>query len=92
MSAARWRANIEPYDAPEDGDLRAYVATHFPWWADDLVAADLPALTELHRRIRQALTTPSPGGTRRYCSDSCANRANVAAWRARKRAAAEQDD
>ena len=30
----------------------------------------------------------SPGGTRRYCSDTCQNRANVAAYRARKRAAA----
>lgn len=28
----------------------------------------------------------SPGRTRRYCSDSCQNRANVAAYRARKRA------
>lgn len=28
----------------------------------------------------------SPGHTRRYCSDTCQNRANVAAYRARKRA------
>ena len=33
----------------------------------------------------------SPGGTRRYCSDTCQNRANVAAYRARKRAAAAAD-
>lgn len=34
----------------------------------------------------------SPGGTRRYCSDTCQNRANVAAYRARKRAAARASD
>lgn len=46
----------------------------------------------LHRRGRCArdgcdnvYIDVSPGGTRRYCSDSCANRANVAAWRARRR-------
>lgn len=33
----------------------------------------------------------SPGGTRRYCSDTCQNRANVAAYRARKRAAARHE-
>ena len=32
----------------------------------------------------------SPGGTRRYCSDTCQNRANVAAYRARKRAEAAE--
>jgi predicted RNA-binding Zn ribbon-like protein len=31
----------------------------------------------------------SPNRSRRYCSDRCANRAGVAAWRARRRAAAD---
>ena len=34
----------------------------------------------------------SPGGTRRYCDDRCQNRANVAAYRARKRAEAAAGD
>ena len=44
-----------------------------------------------HTTCRDVYIDGSPGGTRRYCSDSCQNRANVAAWRARKRAEAQQD-
>ncbi len=39
-----------------------------------------------HTTCADVYIDASPGGTRRYCSDSCQNRANVAAYRARKRA------
>ncbi|WP_370325786.1 CGNR zinc finger domain-containing protein [Euzebya sp.] len=39
-----------------------------------------------HDRCADLYLDLSPGRTRRYCSETCANRANVAAWRARKRA------
>ena len=47
-----------------------------------------------HGSCEDVYLDASPGGTRRYCSDGCQNRANVAAYRERKRAeraAAERD-
>lgn len=39
-----------------------------------------------HERCIDVFVDTSPNRTRRYCSDGCSNRANVAAHRARKRA------
>ncbi|HUG83399.1 MAG TPA: CGNR zinc finger domain-containing protein, partial [Euzebya sp.] len=42
-----------------------------------------------HGACEDVYVDVSPGGTRRYCSGTCANRANVAAWRRRRKATAE---
>ncbi len=39
-------------------------------------------------RCEQVFVDTSPNRSRRYCSDRCSSRANVAAFRARRRAAA----
>ncbi|WP_438818627.1 CGNR zinc finger domain-containing protein, partial [Streptomyces venezuelae] len=39
---------------------------------------------------RNAYLDPPPNRSRRYCSDRCATRANVAAYRARKRQEADR--
>lgn len=86
-------------DHAPDG-LHIHVATKAASVADLLVSESLLGLTVLvvdlgPTRLGVCSATPcthvyvdvSPNQSRRYCSDRCSSRANVAAYRARRRAA-----
>lgn len=82
--------------------LEAYVAGYSP--ARRVVAESLLALAQLAcehgptrlgvcgaDRCTNVFVDTSPNASRRYCSDRCSSRANVAAYRARQKAARHQD-
>ena len=85
----------------DEHDLHLHVATENASVADLLVGESLLGLATLvcdlgADRLGVCSATPctqvfvdtSPNRSRRYCSDRCSSRANVAAYRARRRAAA----
>lgn len=82
-------------------DLHLHVATRTASVADLLIGESLLGLASLvcdlgpHRlgvcaepRCDRVYVDTSPNASRRYCSERCSSRANVAAYRARQRAAA----
>ncbi len=93
---------ITPYISDHDADdLHIHVATKAASVAELLVSESLLGLTVLvcdlgPGRLGVCSASPctnvyvdtSPNQSRRYCSDRCSSRANVAAYRARQRAAA----
>ena len=83
----------------DDGDLHLHVATKSASVAELLVGESLLGLANLvcdlgatrlgicsEPRCDQVFVDTSPNQSRRYCSDRCSSRANVAAFRARRRA------
>lgn len=95
---------ITPRISGHDGDqLHLHVATKAASVADLLIGEALLGLATLtcdldpHRlgvcaaeRCHDVFVDTSPNRSRRYCSDRCSSRANVAAYRARQRASAGQ--
>lgn len=91
---------ITPRISDHDGDdLHLHVATKAASVADLLIGEALLGLATLacdldpHRlgvcaaeRCDDVFVDTSPNRSRRYCSDRCSSRANVAAYRARRRA------
>jgi predicted RNA-binding Zn ribbon-like protein len=96
------RYPITPHIADHDEhDLHLHVATTTGSVAEQLVGESLLGLAKLvcdlgPDRLGVCSAAPctdvfvdtSPNRSRRYCSDRCSSRANVAAYRARKRAVA----
>jgi hypothetical protein len=96
------RHPITPRIADRDlANLHIHVANHAASVADLLIGESLLGLANLvcdlgPTRLGVCAATPctnvyvdtSPNQSRRYCSDRCSSRANVAAYRARQRAAA----
>ena len=96
------RHPITPRISDHDpGDLHLHVATKVASVADLLIGEALLGLATLvcdlgPTRLGVCLSSPctnvfvdtSPNQSRRYCSDRCSSRANVAAYRARQRATA----
>lgn len=97
------RHPITPRISDHDpGDLHLHVATKAASVADLLIGEALLGLSTLvcdlgPHRLGVCTSSPctnvfvdtSPNQSRRYCSDRCSSRANVAAYRARQRAVAE---
>ena len=95
------RHPITPYISDHDpADLHIHVATKAASVAELLISESLLGLTVLvcdlgPTRLGVCSAAPctnvyvdtSPNRSRRYCSDRCSSRANVAAYRARQRAA-----
>ena len=95
------RHPITPYISDHDpDDLHIHVATKSASVADLLVSESLLGLTVVvcdlgPTRLGVCSASPctnvyvdtSPNQSRRYCSDRCSSRANVAAFRARQKAA-----
>ncbi|MDP3968112.1 MAG: CGNR zinc finger domain-containing protein [Nocardioides sp.] len=92
------RHPVRPGIAGADGDWRLAVANPDGPEADTVVAESLLALTMLvcdlgpHRLgvcaagdCEDAYIDASPNASRRYCSERCSSRSNVAAFRARQR-------
>jgi predicted RNA-binding Zn ribbon-like protein len=93
---------ITPRVSDHDGaDLHLHVATKAATVADLLIGEALLGLATLvcdldpgrlgvcaAERCDAVFVDTSPNHSRRYCSDRCSSRANVAAYRARRRAAA----
>lgn len=95
------RHPITPRISDHDGDLHLHVATENASVADLLVGESLLGLANLvcdlgPDRLGVCSASPctdvyvdtSPNHSRRYCSDRCSSRANVAAYRARQKAVA----
>lgn len=92
---------ITPRISDHDGELHLHVATKAASVADLLIGEALLGLATLAcdldpnrlgvcaaERCEEVFVDTSPNRSRRYCSDRCSSRANVAAYRARQRAAA----
>ena len=92
---------ITPRISDHDDDLHLHVATKAASVADLLIGEALLGLATLvcdmdpHRlgvcaseKCADVFVDTSPNRSRRYCSDRCSSRANVAAFRARQKAAA----
>lgn len=95
------RHPITPRISDHDGALHLHVATKSASVAELLIGEALLGLATLvcdlgPTRLGVCTATPctnvfvdtSPNQSRRYCSDRCSSRANVAAYRARQRAVA----
>lgn len=96
------RHPVTPYISDHDrGRLHLHVATQASSVAEQLTSEALLGLAILVCDLgptrlgvcsappcRQVYVDTSPNQSRRYCSDRCSSRANVAAYRARQRAAA----
>lgn len=94
---------ITPRISDHDGDdLHLHVATKASSVAELLISEALLGLATLvcdlspdrlgvcsAERCDAVFVDTSPNRSRRYCSDRCSSRANVAAYRARQRAAAD---
>jgi len=103
LNALMVRHPITPRISDHDpGDLHLHVATKAASVADLLIGEALLGLATLvcdlgPTRLGVCLSAPctnvfvdtSPNQSRRYCSDRCSSRANVAAYRARQRATAK---
>ena len=93
---------VTPYVSDHDaGHLHLHVAAPSASGADRLVAESLFGLANLvcelgptrlgicrSRPCLRVFVDSSPNASRRYCSERCSSRANVAAYRARQRALA----
>ena len=102
INALLERHPITPYISDHDpDDLHIHVATKAASVSELLISESLLGLTVLvcdlgPTRLGVCSAAPctnvyvdtSPNRSRRYCSDRCSSRANVAAYRARQRAAA----
>jgi predicted RNA-binding Zn ribbon-like protein len=102
LNALMARHPITPRISDHDpGDLHLHVATKSATVAELLIGEALLGLANLvcdlgPTRLGVCAATPctnvyvdtSPTHTRRYCSDRCSSRANVAAYRARQKAGA----
>ncbi len=95
------RYPITPRISDHAGDLHIHAASRSQSVAELLVGEALLGLANLvcdlgptrlgvcdATRCTHAYVDTSPNASRRYCSDRCSSRANVAAYRARQRAAA----
>lgn len=94
------RHPITPRISDHDDDLHLHVATDNASVAEQLVGESLLGLATLVCDLgadrlgicsaspcTNAFVDTSPNRSRRYCSDRCSSRANVAAYRARQKAA-----
>jgi len=102
LNALLGRHPITPQISDHDpDDLHLHVAAHGATVSELLVSESLLGLANLvcdlgATRLGVCAAVPctdvyvdtSPNRSRRYCSDRCSSRANVAAYRARRRAAA----
>jgi predicted RNA-binding Zn ribbon-like protein len=92
---------VAPQITDHDGRLHLHVATRTASVADLLLGEALLGLSTLvcdlgptrlgvcaARDCEAVFVDTSPNASRRYCSDRCSSRANVAAYRARQRAGA----
>ncbi|WP_296603030.1 CGNR zinc finger domain-containing protein [Nocardioides sp.] len=95
------RHPVTPRISDHDGDLHLHVATENASVAELLVGESLLGLATLvcdlgpHRLgvcaaqpCTDVFVDTSPNQSRRYCSERCSSRANVAAYRARQKAVA----
>ncbi len=95
------RHPVTPRISAHDGDLHLHVATENASVAEVLVGESLLGLATLvcdlgpHRLgvcaaqpCTDVFVDTSPNQSRRYCSERCSSRANVAAFRARQKAVA----
>lgn len=94
------RHPITPYIAGSPGEWHLHVADRSSSVAELLIAESLMGLSTLvcdlgatrlgvcdATTCTNVFVDTSPNQSRRYCSDRCSSRANVAAYRARQRAA-----
>ncbi|CAI9416911.1 CGNR zinc finger domain-containing protein [Nocardioides sp. T2.26MG-1] len=95
------RHPVTPRISGHDGDLHLHVATENASLAELLVGESLLGLATLvcdlgpnrlgecaALRCTAVFVDTSPNQSRRYCSERCSSRANVAAFRARQKAVA----
>ena len=95
------RHPVTPRISGHDGDLHLHVATDNASVAELLVGESLLGLSTLvcdlgpnrlgecaAPRCADVFVDTSPNQSRRYCSERCSSRANVAAFRARQKAVA----
>jgi len=95
------RHPITPRISGHDGDLHIHAASKSQSVAELLTGEALLGLANLvcdlgptrlgvcaEARCDDVFVDTSPNASRRYCSDRCSSRANVAAYRARQRAVA----
>jgi len=105
LNALMVRHPITPRISDHDGDdLHLHVATKSASVAELVVGESLLGLATLvcdlgptrlgvcsAERCEQVYVDTSPNQSRRYCSDRCSSRANVAAYRRRQKMAAAPD-